>query len=221
MDLVYKEGMARRAQSLLLVSLAALALAVASTASASTFVLPANEEFKITSRPDGTGNKAHHLFLFQYVGYFTCGGIGTQGLANGKEASQLLLEVAYSECLLQGVPATVQMGGCAYLFDADGTFEITNRPGKNCAAEPITINANCQITLGPQKHEGAITYTNVSGGPVSEVTASLAFEELTGEQAGIWCEARSFADTVYATGRLILKAAKAANPLEAVNLSWK
>jgi len=222
MDFVYKEGMARRAQSLLLVALAALALAVASTASASTFVLPANEEFKITSRPDGTGKKAHHYLASSAWSTITCGGMSAQGVVSGKEPTQLLLEPAYSECVFGLSSSTgFKMGGCAYLFDANGTFEIVNRPGKNCAAEPITYVASlCLISFGPQKHEGAVTYSNTSEGSFNEVTFSLGFEGLSGEAEGIACYAGPFTG-FYFTGSLILKAAKAANPLEAVNLSWK
>ena len=215
--------MARLVAFLCMIALAALILAGASTAAASLFRFPANEEFEITSRPDGAGKKAHHLLATYGLGYITCAGLSVQGSATGEEVAQLTLEAVYSECeaTVSG-PFSFQMGGCAYRFDANGTFAIVDSPGNSCATEPITVgDGACLTSFGPQEHEGAVSYANLFGGPVTEITLSLAFEEFSGEQEGLFCEKGSFADASYFTGSVILKAAKALNPSEAVNLSWE
>jgi hypothetical protein len=216
--------MAHALKPLLLTTVVSLALGMTSSsvASAHEFQFPTGEEITVTSTPDGTGKTAHHLLLFFQIGYLTCGSVSFHGTVSGKEVAELTLEPEYSECLLQAVPATVQMGGCAYLFHADGTFEIVSKAGKSCVTEPMTIfNTSCLVAIGPQEHPGGITYHNIQPGATEEVTLSMNFGEITGKQEGTTCSKSSFSNTEYATGNAILTASKAAKPSEMVNMSWE
>lgn len=92
----------------------------------------------------------------------------------------LTIEPTYSNCESAGLPATVTLNGCDYLFnepeangaDFKGTVNIVCPAGKTIEVHIYSSAANhtagtslCTITVEPATKLGSNTYTNVAGSP--------------------------------------------------------
>ena len=110
-----------------------------------------------------------------HAGNVTCAKFSAvyNGVATAKTAT--LEKVAYTECELGGLAATVNFGTCDYTLGEGETFEAMGRG-------PVTLGpAGCEVTIktlkctvtvkGAQTFANAITYTNVqTTGKPEEIT---------------------------------------------------
>lgn len=114
-----------------------------------------------------------------YVTYFksissnltSCKNYSVKGTSATATAGSITLTPTYKECNVGGesVPDNfVSMGGCSYVFHANGTFDIA---GGTCASNPITITrSGCVAWIGPQTGIASeFTYTNQGSGKLRTV----------------------------------------------------
>jgi hypothetical protein len=164
------------------------------------------EPTTLTVRTDGTEGtaQAHHVFVVSGAP-ITCEGIEGHGTVATKTSSTVVINAKYTNCTFLGVNVTVNMNGCAYEFDANGTVKVINAAGKNCSTSPISYNASglCEVKVGPQTLTG-IKYTNINS--ESEVTSEASVKNIAGTKSGFFCPGGSGAFTTgeYTTGNAII-----------------
>lgn len=176
-------------------------------------------ETTVTSTPDGGGTTGHHVFDAA-GGSLTCGSASFEGLQTTTRASALTVSAAYKECTFLGFAATVSMGGCGFVFNANGKFDIVSKAGKNCSTEPIKVEtAACKVEVRPQSRE-LLKFHNVKPGPVNEVTMEMSVTGVVYKTSGFFCPKNGeFSDGAYTTGNTLLTATKPGG--EMVDYSWE
>jgi hypothetical protein len=138
-------------------------------------------------------------------GDLTCKNALFEATAKATKVTSISVSVSYTGCTLAGVEATVLMQGCQYAFGADGSFQITSAPGKNCTNEPIDISSKgCHILI-PEQVRGGLTYTNINpSGKNDEVTMAMSVPEVSGV-SNPGCKAEGeFVAGEFTTGNTIL-----------------
>jgi hypothetical protein len=150
--------------------LATMAFVGAGTASAESPGMFEAEEYPVTVKASKT---TEHVFTVN-SGTTECEVAEFEGEAS--EASNWLkISPTYTGCTSFGEGASVvEMRGCEYEFHAgaetgagvhNGTVDVISKPGRSCAAEPITVRAlTCTVTVGPQAGLAALTFRNINEG---------------------------------------------------------
>jgi len=139
-----------------------------------------------------------HVFTVN-SGKTECTGAEFEGTA-AAASSELNVMANYTGCTAFGGAANVEMRGCEYKFHAGnetaanvhaGTVDVVSKAGKNCATEPIRVQAaTCTVTVGPQNGLGALTFTNLNPGqfglggpPFAEVEVGVNVSGITYTEA--------------------------------------
>lgn len=195
-----------------LLALATLGVGVLLVSSAGAHT-PATFEFtnkaantKITSTADGTGAQSHHVIDLPGAGQLTCKKVTFEGTAKATKVTTIRMTAAFSSCTLAGIEATVSMQGCEFVFGADGSFQISSAPGKNCTNEPIDISNSdgCHVWIPEQSLTG-LSYTNINpSGKNEEVTMSMAVPKIAGTTQPGCEDPGDFTAGEYTTGNTIL-----------------
>lgn len=180
---------------------------VASAHTPATFVFSNKvEDTKIISTADGTGKQAHHVLNIPGAGVVTCDTATFEGTAAATKVTTITVKATYNNCTLGGVAAAVGLNGCEFKLGADGTFQITSAPGKNCNKEPMSIVAisGCGVVIGEQVLSG-LTFTNINpSGKNEEVTMAMAVPKISGTNGFMCTSFGPFVGGEYETGNTIL-----------------
>jgi len=147
----------------------------------------------------------------------TCQVAKFEGTQTGKTAVDVTMSASYSSCTVHvggfSLAATVNMGGCAYTFNANGEVGVVNRAGaaKTCAEENITYRVSnflgeCDVKVGPQAGLKSATYdgnTTVTNG---DVVVTPAVSGINGTAKGNLCSSEGlFLNGQYTQGATTVK----------------
>ncbi len=206
-----------KALALAVVVLTAVGSGTAATAQAFPLFHSELTETTVTSTADGAGAATHHVIDVAGAP-LTCASASFDGLQTAKTVSELTVSATYSKCTYLGLATAVVMGGCNFVFHANGEMDIVSKPGKNCSTEPISwevgapeIEISCEIRIFPQTGRKGLSFHNIKPGTVEEMTMEM---KVTGikyvaiaENEGCK-EEGEFANGEYETGNTILTGAK-------------
>lgn len=176
-------------------ALVAVAALGASTAAANSPGIFEAEAYPVTIKASQT---VKHVFKVN-SGSTECTAAEFEGTA-AAASGELNVMAKYTGCTAFGGAATVEMRGCEYKFHAGnetavnvhaGTVDVVSKAGKNCATEPIRVQAaTCTVTVGPQNGLGALTFTNLNPGqfglggpPFAEVEVGINVSGITYTEA--------------------------------------
>jgi len=162
---------------------------------------------RFTTRPDGTGKEAHHVFIIENetrsesIG-FTCEQVTGAATNPHPPTTELTLsEIVYDGCKSGGIAeATIATNGCTYLLKSNGEMHLTCPAGKKLELRAL----NCVISIGEQWLSG-VSYTTIGTTPSREITLSfnVAGIALTVSKACGFNPEHIFVGT-YTTGNTIL-----------------
>jgi hypothetical protein len=146
----------------------------------------------------------------------TCTAAKAEGTQTGKTSTHITLSYGYSLCTLIffgfKTAVTVNMGGCAYTYSANGVFGVVDRVGaaKPCAQEPITYRVSnfageCDVAIGPQMGLTNVTYTGTGTTANGAITLDHNFTALHYTSQGNLCSAGTFSNGAQTSGSIALK----------------
>jgi hypothetical protein len=157
--------MIRNFKAFVLASMAIMAMgAIAAQAAPAALFHSSAQVTALTSAPDGTLKNSHHVFDAA-GGSITCGGPGVSFSATSSEKTPEVLTVTANygpstNCTFLGLAATVNMNGCDYLFNANGTVTLG---GTGCVGVTFVVGSGvseCHVEVTPQTLPNAVTYKN-------------------------------------------------------------
>lgn len=205
--------------ALALVAMMGLTAMSAAAASAADFHADANPIFIEGTTVNGSNHVFHAAgsTITCTEGKFT----GTvEGTLNGGSwtTQDITAAAAYNNCTVTvfgfKIAATVNMGGCAYTFNANGEVGVVNRKGasKTCAEENITYRVSnfageCDVKVGPQTGLLAATYDGPSTAN-GDITVTPAVQKIHGVAKGTLCTEGTFTDGQYTSGSTTVKGYK-------------
>jgi hypothetical protein len=215
--------MIEKVQKLVLAALSALVMCAigAPAASGVSFHSDAPDPSIVTILTgQATGNHVIHAAGSS----LTCTGASFEGRQVGSTAVDLTLTAAYSGCTATAfgfkIGTLVNMGGCAYTFNANGEVGIVDNPSaaKTCAEEPITYRISnfageCDIRIDPQNGLKSAAYdgTTTANG---DITLTPSLIGIKGTAKGNLCTEGEFTNGAYTTGPITLKGYEALSGAE-------
>jgi hypothetical protein len=200
---------------LALVAMMALTAMAATAASAETTIASFHSDSSTGNTiltGEATGNH-----VFDAAGStITCTGAKFEGTQTGNTAEDVTTSVSYSGCTVTvfgfKIAATVNMGGCAYTFNANGEVGVVNRAGatKTCAEENITyrvsnFSGECDVKVGPQTGLKSASYTGTTTSANSTINVAPNVTGIHGVAAGNLCTAGTFTNGAYTSGPATVK----------------
>lgn len=196
---------------LALAAMMALTAVAASAASAATFHSDSSTGNTILTG-SSTGNH-----VFDAAGSkITCTGAQFTGTQTGNTTEHVTTSASYSGCSVEvfgfKIAATVNMGGCAYTFAANGTVGVVNRVGaaKTCAEENITYRVSnfageCDVKVGPQTGLQKATYTGTTTVANGAINVAPNVTGIHGVAKGGLCTEGTFTNGAYTSGPATVK----------------
>jgi hypothetical protein len=200
--------------------LAAMAITAVSAVTASTaFAVPAfNSESTSTlikASADGIGKTGHQV-LDVAGGTVTCNVVNLNGFQTEKTMSSITLTAEFINCTFLGQAASVKMGGCDFVFKANGTAVVHRDTGivgggaciHHSGGITITI-AGCTVIVPEQTGLEWIQYHNTTDSFTGKkaITAEPSVTDITYDSTGAACPqqpAGTYNDGTLTTGNVII-----------------
>jgi hypothetical protein len=103
----------------------------------------------------------------------------------------------YSNCTFFGVPVTVNMHSCDFVFNSNNLIDIECGAGaENYISYKATVfGASCEVRVTTQTGLSKATYTNIGAGTTAEVTTDVAISGIKYDAIGSLCNPAGLGQT--------------------------
>jgi hypothetical protein len=212
-----------KVMALAAIALAALGVLAVSGAQAAEFHCSV-EPCRYTLKPDGAGKTAHHVFAAKRgaeVIVVTCETSEGEATSSNPTSKELTFtRLGFFPCTLSGVPASIRVNGCEYVYSSAGELTIKCAGGKGIEFS----TASCTVRIEPQGPLPGIKYHD-AGATKSELTLETSISGLKGEiigtEAGCAIKPGSFSEGEYRTGNAIITAETDNAEAKMANVWWE
>ena len=179
-----------KALGLALIAVFAMSALVSSAAQAEITLTAESYPATLTGTKITNAEHPNHIFTYGAFGTFECAKATFHGTLKEANQKSITITPTYSECKAFGLPATMTMNSCTFVYHNE-TTDIS------CATEPkhivIDIYASaakhaaneklCELTIGAQVNLEKNIYSNTAGTP-NDVDVTSSVTEIAAKRIG-------------------------------------